>query len=132
MGSGLAVEMAKKLMATIQQALYLAAADEKALQTLGSRVISSTKGCARVRTDGRKETMQHARQPGADHLHWLRHLSSRQLVARREEKGVDLPSRILQPCKEISRKRKEGGVSPVDERCAMRAPKHVYVYSDLG
>ena len=53
------------------------------------------------------------------------------LVARREEKGVDLPSRILQPCKEISRKRKEGGVSPVDERCAMRAPKHVDVYSDL-
>ena len=49
------------------------------------------------------------------------------LVARREEKGVDLPSRILQPCKEISRKRKEGGVSPVDERCAMRAPKHVYI-----
>ena len=53
-------------------------------------------------------------------------------MARREEKGVDLPSRILQPCKEIRRKRKEGGVSPVDERCAMRALKHVYVVLRLN
>ena len=63
MGSGLAIEMAKKIMAIIQQALYLAAADDKLLQTLGSRVVSVPRAVHEwSKTGARKQCSMHDNQ----------------------------------------------------------------------